>query len=227
MREPLDFEGLEHERNMQNFLAMEREIEEQSDRLTERIVQMSLRFGVPEEFFWMDLRENPQGSLAATLTLQARRQNIHETSAAQFMLGMNHVLDLKVPPHSHSARNPLFVNEGGQIISENDLDGGPRPSAPIDFQWKTGNVSCYGAQKYTKEGGGHQDGQYNELVRLLGNFHKHTDTGSALFVIIDGPYFDQGRVEKLKVLERTEKPRSYVLSINDLQQTLNQIVDAG
>ena len=217
----LDFEANERQRNAENLADMAEEIAQRSDRLRTRILHFSAQFGIPEADFWRDLDANPTGPLAATLAREARRQNIHENAAAVFVEALPHVSDFRKLPSV--GPNALYINRDGQILSGRQLAGAPRPSKSIDFQWTTAGLTCYAAQKYTKAGGGNQDNQFNEIEQLLRNFQGRTNNGVALFVLVDGAYYDQARLARLQGLVRLQSPRSYVANVNDLHVLLDEI----
>lgn len=220
----LNFEANERQRNLANLAAVEDEITQRSDRLRTRILHFSEQFGIPEEDFWRDLDASPRGPLAATLAREARRQNIHENAAAAYVEALSHVSDFRKLPSV--GNNALYVNSDGQILSGRQLAGAPRPSKSIDFQWTTAEITFYAAQKYTKAGGGNQDNQFNELERLLRNFQGRTNNGVALVVLVDGAYYDEGRLARLQGLVRLQSPFSYVVSVNELHALLGGIVQA-
>ena len=221
----LDFEAIEHERNLENLAAMEQQVADRSDALAERISHFSQQFDLPEDRFWQALDNDPAGPLAAVLATYARRQNIHEEAAAYRIELLDHVEEFHKLPRQ--GRGVHYIAENGQIVLRNQLGRRePRPSEAIDFTWQTGDITCYAAQKYTKEGGGNQDSRFDETIRLLSNFTLQQDENIALFVIVDGAYYTDSRLEQLQELVKGESPRSYVVSINDLQQILNKIVDA-
>ncbi len=211
--------------NLVNLDEMANEIPERSNRLATRIAHFSAQFDVPEEDFWRDLEANPNGPLAAVLAREARRQNVHENAAAEYVNRMAYVEEFRRLPSTGG--NARYINADGQVVTGQQLAGAPRPSKSIDFQWRTGNVNCYAAQKYTREGGGNQDNQFNEVVRLLQNFQWRINNGAALFVLVDGPYYTNQRLTQLRGLTRGQAPRSYVTSINELQLILNQIATGG
>ena len=85
-------------------------------------------------------------------------------------------------------------------------------------------MRCLAAQKYTKEGGGTQDNQFNELEQLLRNFAQRTYNQMALFILVDGAYYTEERLNLLQGLVRLQPPKSYVTSVNDLHHLLHNIV---
>ena len=218
----LDFEEVESQRNLGNLAAMEWDIANREEGLTERIAHYSERFGIPPREFWNALDRDPSGPLAAVLATDARRQNIHEEAAAAYIEQLAYLEDFeRLQRHGGGVS---FIEQDGQIITRNQLARrAPRPSEAIDFRWRTGRTTCYAAQKYTREGGGNQDSRFDETIRLLSNFRQHHTNGNALVVVVDGPYYDDDRLEQLQALVRDDSPRSYVASINDLQPILNQI----
>ena len=223
--EPLDFENIEHQLNLDNLQEMAQEIPNRSERLTTRVAHFSAQFDIPEEDFWRDLNDNPNGPLAAVLAREARRQNVHENAAAEYVRQMINVQGFQ--KLRSTGRNALYINADGQIVTGEQLAGAPRPSKSIDFRWLTGNVTCYAAQKYTREGGGNQDNQFNEVVRLLQNFQRRINNDTALFILVDGPYYTDQRLTQLRGLTRAQAPHSYVTSIDQLQTFLNAIADPG
>ncbi len=220
----LDFEANEHQQNLANLADMKEEIAERSDRLRIRILHFAEQYDIPEEDFWRDLDANPNGPLAATLAREARRQNIHENAAATFIEALPFISDFRKLPSVGG--NALYINSDGQILSGRQLSGAPRPSKSLDFQWRTATITCSAAQKYTKEGGGNQDNQFNEIEQLLRNFQGRTNNGVALIVLVDGAYYNEGRLARLLGLVRLQSPFSYVASVNKLQPLLRQIAKA-
>ena len=217
----LDFESLEREVNRQNLLAVKEEISNRSSRLRKRILHFSEQFGIPEHRYWAALDADPMGPLASTLAREARRQNIHEKHAADFIKNMNHVSNFEKLPATGS--NALYLNRDGQFVTRSQLGRAPKPSKSLDFQWNTKGIRCLAAQKYTKEGGGNQDSQFNELELLLRNFVQRTYNGMALFILVDGAYYTEDRLNLLRGLVRLQPPRSYVESVNSLQSLLLNI----
>ena len=119
--------------------------------------------------------------------------------------------------------NALYLNRDGQDVAKRQLGNAPKPSKSIDFMWTTTGIRCLAAQKYTKEGGGNQDSQFNELELLLRNFAQRTYNDIALFILVDGPYYDEKRISLLNGLVRLQPPKSYVTSVNSLQKLLRSI----
>ena len=221
---PLDFEAIEHQQNLDNLAEVADEIAQQSERLRTRILHFAGQFDIPEADFWRDLNANPNGPLAAVLAREARRQNIHERAAADYVAALPHVAQFTRMPSS--GPNACYINANGQIVTGAQLGRAQRPSKSIDFRWHTGGVTCYAAQKYTREGGGNQDNQFNEVQALLQNFLPRLNNDVALFILVDGPYYTDARLGQLRGLMRLQNPRSYVASVNRLLPILREIAAA-
>ena len=134
---------------------------------------------------------------------------------------MEHVSSFKKLPAVGA--NALYLNRDGQFVTRSEIGQAPKPSKSLDFQWLTNGIRCLAAQKYTKEGGGNQDSQFNELEQLLRNFLQRTNNDMALFVLVDGAYYNDERLGQLDALVRERRPRSYVTSVNSLQDILDNI----
>lgn len=218
---PLDFAANEQRINQLNLDEVENEVANRSNRLAVRIQHFSDQFGIPTDEFWAALEADPQGPLAATLAKEARRQNIHEKAAAAYVAQLLHVQRFQSLPST--GPNALYITGDGQFITKAALGNAPPPSKSIDFQWQTGGITCYAAQKYTREGGGNQDNQFNELESLLRNFLPRVNNDVALFALVDGPYYTEARLNHLRGLRRLQTPFSYVVSVNNLLPILQGI----
>ncbi len=227
---PPDFEAIERQQNIDNLAAMAGEITGRSQRLQTRIAHFATQFGLPETRFWRALEADPAGPLAAVLAREARRQNVHEGTAAEYVAGLVHVEHFERLPST--GPRAKYVDRSGFVITgarlEELLNRRPRsadkPSKSIDFEWRTGPVTCYAAQKYTKEEGGNQDSQFIEVQQLVQNFQQRTTNDSALLILVDGPYYHEERLSALKASTRTQSPRSYVTGAGGLPRILAEIV---
>ena len=217
----MDFESLERQVSQKNLLEVYEEIRQRSPRLRKRILHFSTQFGIPEQSYWDALEADPAGPLASTLAREARRQNIHERHAADFIARMELVSDFE--KLRSSGPGALYLNRDGQFVTGKQLGSAPKPSKSIDFRWDASGLRCLAAQKYTKEGGGNQDSQFHELEQLLRNFLQRTNNGLALFILVDGAYYTMQRIRQLEALVRTNPPRSYVVSVNSLEKLLMRI----
>ena len=148
---PSDFGAIERQQNIDNLQAMASEIADRSRRLSEGVSNWAARVNLPEARFWEALEADPGGPLAAMLAMEARRQNVHEKAVADYVASLSLVAEFSKLPSS--GNNACYINADGLVVTGSQLAGATKPSKSLDFRWVTGVVTCYTAQKYTKEKG--------------------------------------------------------------------------
>lgn len=154
---------------------------------------------------------------AAHFAKRPSRQGIHEKIAADWLKSLGSVHDFTVLPKSGA--NALYVTSDGEVKRGKEFQGRP-PSKSLDFRWRTGDTTCYAMHKHTRDSGGSQDGQRDEMSRLLGQFMRCPDETCILLVIVDGPYYTPARMAGLRRYTRDRPPRSYALHIQDVPGAL-------
>lgn len=211
---PPDYEKYEREQWKANAAEVPHEVKSRSDRLKERIRSFIARFGFAEADVEQKVREDEM--FAAHFAKEPRRTGLHEVLAATWIKALPMVEDFHSLPKSGT--NAIYVTGDGNIMTLRT--GAQRPGKSLDFRWRTKGIVCYAMHKYTKEGGGNQDSQHKEMVAVLKNFMSCNEPGCALFIIVDGPYYQGKKLEELRTHTRDHLPRSYVLSIGDLPAIL-------
>ena len=210
---PPDYEAIEIEMWRKNAKEVADEVKSGSERLKERIGLYVSRFGFSEQ----EVRDKivADSMFAAYFAKEPRRMGFHEAAAAKWINCLSSVKNFKVLPKGGA--NAIYVTSDGNIQT------GPlknRPGKSLDFMWETGKTICYAMHKYTKEGGGNQDSQFQEMVLLLRNFQSCNDKNCILFVIADGEYYHGKKMNELRNHVRSQPPKSYALSIQELPGVL-------
>ena len=154
---------------------------------------------------------------AAHFATKPNRQGFHEKIAADWLKSLGSVQDFTVLPKSSA--NALYVTSDGEVKSRKEFQGRP-PSKSLDFRWRTGDVTCYAMHKHTRDSGGAQDNQREEMSKLLQQFLRCPDETCILLVIVDGPYYTPVQMAKLRHYTRDRPPRSYALHIQDVPNAL-------
>jgi len=188
-------------------------------RLLKRIRTFVFRFAYSEDEVLHKIRSDKM--FAANFTKEPRRTGIHENIAAKWLERLPWVSDFEVLPKS--GKNSLKVTSDGNIVF--DVPGMNYPGKTLDFRWNTDNTTFYAMHKYTKEGGGNQDSQYQEMVELMQRFMRCRDSQIALMVIVDGPYYRENEARRLRELQshqRIQPPMSYALPIGDVPDILER-----
>lgn len=128
--------------------------------------------------------------LACMFCKDPQKQSIHEKTAAKFIQDNKHVLKFKKLPASGA--NALFLHDG-KIITKKEHDKLRLTSKSLDFFWeiKSGEetIQFYATHKYTNEGGGAQDHQYNEVISFLNNANQVKQPNVFFLAICDGSYY--------------------------------------
>jgi hypothetical protein len=134
--------------------------------LAKRIDNFAARHGLDRAEIIAALRgEDPETARAiatAAFATDPVKQNFGEQQAALYIRGMTRLVDQfrKLPT---SGVNALSVANGA-IVTNPGRDGEIKS---IDFTWRTGPYRVYASHKWTREGGGGQKHQYDELRRFL------------------------------------------------------------
>jgi hypothetical protein len=127
------------------------------------------------------------------------KQSIHEKTAAKFIKDNKHVVNFQKLPGSGA--NSLFLHEG-EIITKKQHDDLNLTSKSLDFAWevKVGNetLKFYATHKYTNEGGGAQDHQFNEIIGFLNNANQVKKPNVFFLAICDGDYYQNQHKNKLE-----------------------------
>lgn len=195
------------------------EVEERSERLMKRVALFVWRFDYNQEDVLSKIRDDEM--FAAWFAKEPRRQSPHERIAAGYLGQFPELIAFE--RLKQSGRNALYINRDGEIRKGEDIQG-DKPSKALDFAWKTlSGIRCYASHKYTREGGGNQDSQFIEQRTLLRNFQSRSTNDTALFVICDGPYYDDTRMSTLQAHCRTVSPLSYAVHIEEVPELVAQL----
>lgn len=146
------------------------------------------------------------------------KQNIHENTAMGFIKKINGVKEFK-----KYGTNDTFVVNGG-IMTGNELKNKQiRPKTKsVDFYWKYNNVEYYASHKYTKDEGGGQTHQYNDLIKYITECNNSSRKNTKFLAIADGEFYEgingkagTTRIQHLK--ELADKRTTFAMTINDLE----------
>lgn len=119
------------------------------------------------------------------------KQNIYEKTAVDYLTPyFQGGAFRKVSP---AGTNALFLDEEGRITIERSIEC----TKSIDFQGFKNNKFYYITHKYTKESGGAQDNQLNDVKHFLSNAMKSDNSLGYLVAILDGPYY-KNKFEELR-----------------------------
>ncbi|MXZ16948.1 MAG: hypothetical protein F4Y81_01795 [Rhodothermaceae bacterium] len=222
MHDPPDYDAREQAAWRKNFGAVIDRLNARDDNILKTIRTYIWRFGYSESEVSNHIREDQM--FAAWFAKEPRRTKFHEKIAAEWLRRIEQESDL--------INGFKELATGGRkawyIASDGDLRQGKKPPGikSLDFKWKTGNYTIYASHKYTKEGGGNQDSQFNEVLQLLKHFQQRSNGKyDVVLAIVDGPYFTETKMEQLYTFERMRPPYSKALPIQDVPDFLANLPD--
>ena len=212
MPEPPDYDAIERKEWIENARVVPDRLETCEPNLLKRIQTFVWRFGFSDSSIHKKIKDDEM--FAAHFAKEPRRTGLHERVAAEWLRQWTSVSEFKILPKSGA--------KAFYITSDGEIRKGMKnaPSKSLDFYWETGNIKIFAAHKYTKEGGGNQDSQYNEMRQLLRNFQNARDRDKILIVIVDGPYYTDSKMSELFNSTRSHPPQSYACHIEDVPEIL-------
>ena len=217
--QPPDYDRAEQELWEKNKSEVKNLLDKQDSGLLKKIRTFVNRFGYDEETVCKKIEEDPM--FACFFAKDPGKMKVHE-KAAETYLGMFPDLIRSFSPLSAVGKKAKYINETGGIIT------GKKPAGikSLDFTWIAGDtgIVCFAAHKFTRESGGNQDNQFNELIRLLQAFKSCNDKKIALFAICDGPYYDARTLSVLLQHVREEPPYSFACPIDDVPENVKKLL---
>lgn len=164
--------------------------------------------------------------VACFFTKDPQKQSIHEKTAAKFIKDNKHVVNFKKLPASGA--NSLFLHDG-EIISKKEHDRLKLTSKSLDFYWevKVDNevLKFYATHKYTNEGGGAQDHQYNEIIGFLNNANEVKKPNVFFLAISDGEYYTnpyKGTTKLQYLKDHFSGQRTEAIAIKELDALIDR-----
>lgn len=217
MPKPPNYEEIEIKQWRKNAKEVVQNLEKKEKNVLKRIKTFIWRFGFPQEQVETKIADDEM--FAAHFTKEPRRTGLHEREAAKWLGEQDHVDDFEVLPKS--GENALYISNDGEIRQYINRP----PSKSLDFRWKTGEFTIYASHKYTREGGGNQDSQYNEIAHLLEMFQRAQESEEiVLLAIVDGPYYTNNRMNELHRFCRDKPPISAALPIEVVPSFLSWLM---
>lgn len=216
---PPDYESIERKQWKQSQREVIREAGNLTSRLRKRIATFISRFGYTAEDVAKKITDDEM--FAAHFAKEPRRTGLHEKVAAEWIKALPYVHEFRVLPKA--GNDSLKVSSDGNIVTVEKHAN--IPGKTLDFMWTTGGKIFYAMHKYTKEGGGNQDSQYQEMIELMKRFTHCRDNNVVLLVIVDGEYYQESGAKRLLALQdwqRERAPRSYALPVGELPEVLEQ-----
>ena len=187
----------------------------QEKNINKKITTYAWRFGHNEDKIREKIRNDEM--FAAHFATDPKKQKLHEIAAADWLSKIPSIEKFESLPSS--GRGSLYVATDGEIQEGR----GRAPGKSLDFRWFTKGKTCIASHKYTDQTGGAQDQQFNEMIELLKRFRSCAQTDYALIVIVDGAYYTERKMQKLKSHIRNDELRSFAAHIEQVPEILAEL----
>ena len=217
--QPPDYDKVEQQLWKENGDEVRDLLENQDSGLLRRIRTFSDRFGFDKTEVCEKIKNDFM--FACCFAKNATRTGFHEREAEKY-LRMFPDLIRSFRPLPSRGTGANYIDQMGNIVT------GKKPSQikSLDFMWIAGNthIRCFAAHKFTRESGGSQDHQRNELIRLLQAFESCKDKNTAFFAICDGPYYDARNLSILREHVRNDPPYSFACPIGQVPNNVEKLI---
>ena len=147
------------------------------------------KWGYERDYINNEIKNN--NILLLSFVKEPSKQTFHQHFAAKWLEKLPFIEDFKELLAGGNAA--LHIVEG-QVVNGLEERKQNYSCKSIDFFWKytfgKKELCFYATHKYTKESGGSQDHQYNEVQNFLKEAMCCTDKNKFFFGITDGPYYN-------------------------------------
>ena len=218
--QPPDYDRIEQELWWKHGNEVRDLLENQDPGLLRRIQTFSDRFGFDETA----VREKIEDDFmfACCFAKDATKTGFQEKEAGKYLKKFPELIQSfqSLPAHGKNAK---YMDQNGNIVT------GKKPqnrSKSLDFMWTVGDthINCFAAHKFTREEGGAQNHQRDELIRLLQMFRGSNNKRIALFAICDGPYYNEQNLSLLRENVRQEPPYSFACPIGEVPKNVEKLI---
>lgn len=207
----VDYEKIKHEQFKENVKKLKsKDVKDKIQSFSERsgytVEEISKKIDEDEMFRWFFAKD-------------PIKQNIHENTAIDFIKNINGVKEFK-----KFGTNEAFVVNGGIMLGSELKSKQIRPKTKsIDFYWKYKDVEYYASHKYTKDEGGGQTHQYNDLIKYIQECNNSSRKNTKFLAIADGKFYDgnngkAGTTRMQHLVELADKRTTFAMTINDLTE---------
>ncbi len=201
-----------------NARQVRQDLNNRNANLLQRIQNYGYRFNHTQASIETEIHSSRK--FAATFAKSPSRTDFDKEEAYNW-LGTNLGYHINKLPK----RNPgvLYVAENGDITTI--LQGALKPSRALNFSWQERGLTFYAMHKYTRDSGGAQGNQFREAARMLENFNNPANPANidnVLIVITDGNYYTNPRMNELRNLANSTRPRSFAVHIQHVPWAVAQ-----
>lgn len=194
-------------------------IQKEINDLKKKIKNFSKTWELDYNYVYDNLKNNPL--LLITFAKDPNKQTIHQHCAAEWIKTLPFIEDFKEAPAG--GKNAFYIVKG--IVVNNKKN--KKTEKSIDFIWnytfKDKQLQFYATHKYTKNSGGSQDNQYNDVKAFHNEAKECIDNNICLLSITDGEYYlrkisgtNNSKLDCLNTIGIFRGPRNYATNCNRL-----------
>lgn len=156
----------------------------------------------------------------ATFSKDPSKQSFHQSLAIDFIKTLKYVDDKNTLLLPAGGKNALYIISG-QLIEGKNITTNKKPKS-IDFLIKLNNNKViYCTHKYTKEAGGAQDNQLNDVILFMENSKNLISNNVFCLAILDGDYYSK-KIQDINLKYSTKNCKA--LNINELQKYIDELL---
>jgi len=217
-----DYEGQERALWLHNLTQIAHQLAQNDPGLVKQIESFTRKFGFDEDDVRRKIKEDEM--FGAHFVKDPKRQNFCENVAAEWIRDVLRAADFDNLPTR--GQNAVYLGSNGNFVQARNANAEDRRSKSLDFRWREGNWTIYASHKYTRESGGAQDNQFNDVRNLISRFQTSPSENVVLINIVDGAYYTDAKMEELIHYQRDRIPLSRAIHIEELPETLTEIQHA-
>lgn len=221
----IDYENEYRKRLLENIKEFQNNLT--SNKTNLKIQKYSEKYGLNYEF--VKYKVYTDNIFALQFIIEPNKQNLHENIAFEYLKTIDFI---KNPRQlEKSGMNSLIINNDG-IVEKFYKNKNFNTTKTIDFYFEitTKNnkqFNFYSSHKYTKDKGGSQDNQYNDLKKYLDNASKNKEDCNIFLAICDGQYYNSNKNNKINEINKhySNINNIFALNINQLNEFLIKFID--
>ena len=217
--QPPDYDRAEQELREKNKLEVRGLLDKQDPGLLRRIRTFTDNYGFDEAVVRQKIKDDFM--FACCFAKNPTRMGVHEKEAGRYLRMFDNLITSFTTLPSHG-KNAKYIDQMGNIVTEKK----PGEVKSLDFMWVAGdtNIKCFAAHRFTREPGGSQDHQRNELITLLRMFQNCKDENTVFIAICDGPYYNERTLSMLRQHVRNEPPYSFACPVGDVPDNVEKLI---
>lgn len=164
--------------------------------------------------------------LINSISKDPTKQNFQEKIAKEFLeKNIEGIKNFEILP-KNGEKSKYLAN--GVLLTKEELTTDNHTKS-IDFYWEYKDYKFYATHKYTKESGGAQDNQYDDVKKFLSHAKQYTKKGVFFIAICNGNYYKKiikaSGISKLEYLRNSVKDTNCIVcDVYTLKNEIEKII---